>query len=123
MQTLNHGIINGILIMLVLIGIVGLLLYFRYVHKKFSQQYKATIGADFVTKELQIDDRIVTLQVGSLTPSVILSLCIIYLCYTFTYMLDVSCVDVFLVVIKYVLLTDMGYCWAGEISKSWGCIL
>jgi GTPase SAR1 family protein len=28
----------------------------RYVHKKFSQQYKATIGADFVTKELQIDD-------------------------------------------------------------------
>lgn len=36
--------------------------FFRYVHKKFSQQYKATIGADFVTKELQIDDRIVTLQ-------------------------------------------------------------
>jgi hypothetical protein len=38
----------------------------RYVHKKFSQQYKATIGADFVTKELQIDDRLVTLQVGFL---------------------------------------------------------
>ncbi|BBH08998.1 RAB GTPase homolog G3A [Prunus dulcis] len=36
---------------------------FRYVHKKFSQQYKATIGADFVTKELQIDDRLVTLQI------------------------------------------------------------
>ncbi|KAG9139921.1 hypothetical protein Leryth_022872 [Lithospermum erythrorhizon] len=35
----------------------------RYVHKKFSQQYKATIGADFVTKELQIDDRLVTLQI------------------------------------------------------------
>ncbi|GKV32472.1 hypothetical protein SLEP1_g41076 [Rubroshorea leprosula] len=35
----------------------------QYVHKKFSQQYKATIGADFVTKELQIDDRLVTLQV------------------------------------------------------------
>ena len=33
-------------------------------HKKFSQQYKATIGADFVTKELPIDDRLVTLQVG-----------------------------------------------------------
>lgn len=33
-------------------------------HKKFSQQYKATIGADFVTKELQIDDRLVTLQVS-----------------------------------------------------------
>ncbi|XP_073284748.1 ras-related protein Rab7-like isoform X4 [Primulina huaijiensis] len=35
----------------------------QYVHKKFSQQYKATIGADFVTKELQIDDRPVTLQI------------------------------------------------------------
>ncbi|XP_022894313.1 ras-related protein Rab7-like isoform X2 [Olea europaea var. sylvestris] len=34
-----------------------------YVHKKFSHQYKATIGADFVTKELQIDDRLVTLQI------------------------------------------------------------
>ncbi|KAI3996242.1 hypothetical protein MKX01_026710 [Papaver californicum] len=35
----------------------------QYVHKKFSQQYKATIGADFVTKEVQLDDRIVTLQI------------------------------------------------------------
>lgn len=35
----------------------------QYVYKKYSQQYKATIGADFVTKELQIDDRIVTLQI------------------------------------------------------------
>ncbi|CAN1235291.1 Ras-related protein Rab7 [Linum perenne] len=35
----------------------------QYVHNKFSQQYKATIGADFVTKELQIDDKLVTLQI------------------------------------------------------------
>ncbi|KAG4201326.1 hypothetical protein ERO13_A05G271500v2 [Gossypium hirsutum] len=35
----------------------------QYVHKKFSQQYKATIGADFVTKELQIEDRLVSLQI------------------------------------------------------------
>ncbi|XP_031119611.1 ras-related protein Rab7-like [Ipomoea triloba] len=35
----------------------------QYVHKRFSQQYKATIGADFVTKELLIDDRLVTLQI------------------------------------------------------------
>ncbi|XP_071740964.1 ras-related protein Rab7-like [Rutidosis leptorrhynchoides] len=34
-----------------------------YVHKRFSHQYKATIGADFVTKELQIDDKVVTLQI------------------------------------------------------------
>lgn len=36
----------------------------RYVYKKFRPQYKATIGADFVTKELQIDDKLVTLQVS-----------------------------------------------------------
>ena len=35
----------------------------RYVSKKFSQQYKATIGADFHTKEVLIGDRLVTLQV------------------------------------------------------------
>ena len=39
---------------------------FRYVYRKFSQQYKATIGADFVTKEIQVDDKLVTLQVSSL---------------------------------------------------------
>ena len=44
---------------------------YRYVHKKFSQQYKATIGADFVTKELQIDDRLVTLQVGLFSISIV----------------------------------------------------
>jgi hypothetical protein len=35
------------------------------VNKKFSNQYKATIGADFLTKEVQIDDRLFTLQVRS----------------------------------------------------------
>ncbi|CAO2828242.1 unnamed protein product [Amaranthus hypochondriacus] len=35
----------------------------RYVHKKFNQQYKATIGADFVTRELQIDGKLVSLQI------------------------------------------------------------
>ncbi|RYR48259.1 hypothetical protein Ahy_A07g034267 isoform B [Arachis hypogaea] len=28
----------------------------QYVYRKFSQHYKAIIGADFVTKELQVDD-------------------------------------------------------------------
>eukprot|EP00803_Ostreobium_quekettii_P006911 evm.model.scf_4446.1 EVM.evm.TU.scf_4446.1 scf_4446:960-2995(-) len=35
----------------------------QYVHKKFSPQYKATIGADFLSKEIQIDDKLVTLQI------------------------------------------------------------
>lgn len=35
----------------------------QYVHKRFSNQYKATIGADFLTKEVMIGDRMVTLQI------------------------------------------------------------
>lgn len=35
----------------------------QYVNKKFSNQYKATIGADFLTKEVMVDDRVVTMQV------------------------------------------------------------
>ena len=36
----------------------------QYVNKKFSNQYKATIGADFLTKEVQVEDRLVTMQVS-----------------------------------------------------------
>jgi len=35
----------------------------QYVNKKFSNQYKATIGADFLTKEVMIDDKLVTMQI------------------------------------------------------------
>jgi len=35
----------------------------QYVNKKFTNQYKATIGADFLTKEVMIDDKMVTLQI------------------------------------------------------------
>ena len=35
----------------------------QYVNKKFTSQYKATIGADFLTKEVMVDDRLVTMQV------------------------------------------------------------
>uniref|UniRef100_A0A8C7CZ62 RAB7A, member RAS oncogene family n=4 Tax=Salmoninae TaxID=504568 RepID=A0A8C7CZ62_ONCKI len=34
----------------------------QYVNRKFSNQYKATIGADFLTKEVMVDDRLVTMQ-------------------------------------------------------------
>lgn len=37
----------------------------QYVNKRFSNQYKATIGADFLTKDVMIDDRMVTMQVSS----------------------------------------------------------
>lgn len=37
----------------------------QYVNSKFSTQYKATIGADFLTKDIVIDNKLVTLQVSS----------------------------------------------------------
>jgi len=35
----------------------------QYVNRRFGAQYKATIGADFLTKEVMVDDRLVTLQI------------------------------------------------------------
>merc|ERR1719201_1245805 len=35
----------------------------QYVNRKFSNQYKATIGADFLTKEVMIEDKMVTMQI------------------------------------------------------------
>ena len=47
----------------------------QYVNKKFSSQYKATIGADFLTKEVHVDDRLVTMQVNVATSGSLVSLC------------------------------------------------
>lgn len=38
----------------------------QYVNKRFSNQYKATIGADFLTKDIIIDEKLVSLQVSEL---------------------------------------------------------
>lgn len=38
----------------------------QYVNQKFTNQYKATIGADFLTKEIMLDDKLVTMQVRCL---------------------------------------------------------
>jgi Ras-related protein Rab-7A len=35
----------------------------QYVSQRYTEQYKATIGADFLTKEVMIEDKLVTLQV------------------------------------------------------------
>ncbi|KAL9245695.1 hypothetical protein vseg_019317 [Gypsophila vaccaria] len=35
----------------------------RYVHKRFNQQFKPTIGADFATREIQVDGKLVNLQI------------------------------------------------------------
>ncbi|KFD51734.1 hypothetical protein M514_07431 [Trichuris suis] len=48
----------------------------QYVNKRFSNQYKATIGADFLTKEVVVDDRLVTMQASfNLIAPVILKVC------------------------------------------------
>jgi Ras-related protein Rab-7A len=36
----------------------------QYVQQRFDRMYKATIGADFLTKDVTIDDKLVTLQVS-----------------------------------------------------------
>jgi Ras-related protein Rab-7A len=35
----------------------------QYIHKRFSKSYKATIGADFISKQVQLGDRQVSLQI------------------------------------------------------------
>lgn len=35
----------------------------RFVKKEFIQNYKATIGADFETTNVQVDDKVVCLQI------------------------------------------------------------
>ncbi|KAF3483479.1 GTP-binding protein ypt7 [Arthroderma uncinatum] len=35
----------------------------QYVNKKYSASYKATIGADYLTKEVMVDGRLVTMQI------------------------------------------------------------
>ncbi|XP_051117369.1 ras-related protein Rab7-like [Andrographis paniculata] len=61
MSTLKRSLLKIILLGDSGVGKTSLLN--QYVHKKFSAQYKGTIGADFVTKEVQIDDKLVTLQI------------------------------------------------------------
>jgi Ras-related protein Rab-7A len=35
----------------------------RYVNDRFTQNYRTTVGADFMSKELEIDNRAITLQI------------------------------------------------------------
>merc|ERR1712137_333447 len=57
---------NKALLKIVLLGDSGVgktSLMDRYVNKNFTTQYKATIGADFLTKEVEVDNNTVTLQI------------------------------------------------------------
>lgn len=63
MVRVNHSCQMLILLLFVLSRVGKTSLMNQYVNKKFSNQYKATIGADFLTKEVMVDDRLVTMQV------------------------------------------------------------
>lgn len=75
----------------------------QYVNRKFSSQYKATIGADFLTKEIMVEDRLVTTQVclffNKLT----------WKCCAFGAKANAN--------------VDMGYRWARAFPVSWRCLL
>lgn len=73
----------------------------QFVSHRFSNQYKATIGADFLTKEVQIDDRLVTMQVNTMTFPI----------------------DLFDDFVRFFSCRDLGYCWSGTFSRFRCCIL
>jgi len=55
-----------VLLKIIILGDSGVgktALLHKYVHGSFIQEHKATIGADFVTKEISVDDKLVTLQI------------------------------------------------------------
>lgn len=82
----------------------------QYVNKKFSNQYKATIGADFLTKEVMVDDRIVTMQVNKYPYS--LNSNIAFWNRKKKNHLGIS-----------FLFLDLGHCRSRKIPIPWSCIL
>jgi len=64
-QPANMSARKKVLLKVIILGDSGVgktSLMNQYVKKKFSASYKATIGADFLTREVMVDDRQVTMQ-------------------------------------------------------------
>jgi len=62
----NRKKTGGALLKVILLGESGVgktSLMNRYVNNKFSELYRSTIGADFLTKEVKVDDHTATLQI------------------------------------------------------------
>lgn len=78
----------------------------QYVNKKFSNQYKATIGADFLTKEVMVGDRVVTMQVSSTVIFYVFAFPVILMHFLALFILPL----------------DLGYRWSREVSVP-GCRL
>ena len=55
-----------VLLKIIILGDSGVgktALLHKYVMNKFIEEHKATIGADFLTKEIDVDDKLITLQI------------------------------------------------------------
>ena len=62
----SGGAKKKVLLKIIILGESGVgktALLHKYVNGKFIEEHKATIGADFLTKELPVDDKLVTLQI------------------------------------------------------------
>lgn len=84
---------------------------YKYVSRKFSSHYKATIGADFLTKEVMVDDKLVTMQVMILIIPSMLRFKFLHFNYIARWM-QMTKTNPFLVLIPSTYsITDLGYCW------------
>jgi len=62
----SHGAKKKVLLKIIILGESGVgktALLNKYVNGKFIEEHKATIGADFLTKEISVDDKLITLQI------------------------------------------------------------
>jgi Ras-related protein Rab-7A len=62
----THGAKKKVLLKIIILGESGVgktALLNKYVNGKFIEEHKATIGADFLTREITVDDKIITLQI------------------------------------------------------------
>jgi len=62
--------IGANLIKVVLLGETGVgktALLDRFVNNRFTAAYKSTIGADFLTQEIEVDSKMVTLQIWGMS--------------------------------------------------------
>ena len=65
-MTADYSSMKKVLMKFIILGDAGVgksALMNRYFRSTFIQEYKATIGADFLTKDLHVMDKLVTLQI------------------------------------------------------------
>jgi Ras-related protein Rab-7A len=63
---MSQGAKKKVLLKLIILGESGVgktAILNKYVNGKFIEEHKATIGADFLTKEISVDDKLITLQI------------------------------------------------------------